>query len=252
MPSTDNTQGTTTKDEVVTSPSSDTSSVSVFFPEGTSENPSRQVFTAANFITFMRLVLTLVFLWLFGTGQNRFAALVVYAIAASTDFLDGLIARYTNTVSWFGKILDPIVDRLLLFCGVIALLIRGELPLWVAVLVIGRDILLAIGMQFLRSYRSRPVDVVYIGKVTTAFLMSGFCLLLLKAPIIDGLGIVGVAWLPVLNSQAGPLGMLLVYCGCICSVITAFVYLRIGLTIRKEALADKAVRHAAASTQEKS
>jgi cardiolipin synthase len=206
--------------------------------EGTSENPSREVFTAANLITFCRLVLTLLFLWVFGTGQNRIAALVIYVIAASSDFLDGVIARSTNTVSWFGKVLDPIVDRLLLFSGVIGLLIRGELPVWVTVFVIARDIYLAIGAQALHKYRTRPVDVVYIGKVTTALLMTGFSDLLLGAPVIDGLGIMDVSWLPVLNGQAGPIGMLLVYAGCVCSLVTAIIYTREGLAIRRDAIAN--------------
>jgi cardiolipin synthase len=207
-------------------------------PEGTSENPSREIFTVANLITFCRLILTLVFLWLFGSGQSRIAALVVYVIAASSDFIDGIVARSTNSVSWFGKVLDPIVDRLLLFCGVIGLQIRGELPLWVTIFVIARDVYLAFGAQAVHKYRSRPIDVVFIGKVTTALLMTGFSDLLLGLPVIDGLGIVDVSWLPVLNSESGPVGMLFVYAGCVCSLITALIYTREGLAIRKDALAN--------------
>ena len=207
-------------------------------PEGSSDNPSREIFTAANLITFCRLILTLVFLWLFGSGKSRIAALVVYVIAASSDFVDGIVARSTNSVSWFGKVLDPIVDRLLLFCGVIGLQIRGELPLWVTIFVIARDVYLAFGAQAVHKYRSRPIDVVFIGKVTTALLMTGFSDLLLGAPVIEGLGIFDVSWLPVLNSQSGPVGMLLVYAGCVCSLITALIYTREGLAIRRDAIAN--------------
>lgn len=206
-------------------------------PEGTSENPSREVFTIANLLTFSRLIMTLVFLWIFGTGQNRIVALVIYAVAATSDFLDGIVARSTQTVSWFGKVLDPIVDRLLLFTGVIALVIRGELPVWVAVLVVGRDLYLAYGMQALRKYRSKPIDVVYIGKVTTALLMGGFSLLLLGIPTIDGLGLIDVDWLPVLNGTGGPIGILFVYLGCICSVITASIYTREFQRAKRDAIA---------------
>ena len=206
-------------------------------PEGTSENPSREIFTVANALTFSRLIMTLVFLWIFGSGQNRYLALVIYAVAATSDFLDGVVARSTQTVSWFGKILDPIVDRMLLFTGVIALVIRGELPLWVSFLVIGRDLYLAYGMQAVRKYRARPIDVVYIGKVTTALLMSGFSLLLLGFPTIEGLGLIDVSWLPVLNSTGGCIGILFVYAGCVCSVITASIYTHEFNRIKREAIA---------------
>ncbi len=96
---------------------------------GTSDYPSNKIFTISNFITFTRLILTGVFLYLFVTDFNRYVALVIYAVAASTDWLDGQIARMTKTVSWLGKLLDPIVDRALLFCGVVGLCRpRGAAP----------------------------------------------------------------------------------------------------------------------------
>lgn len=203
-------------------------------PLGTPDNPSRQILTVANVITVARLVLTGVFLYLFVTGSDRTLALVVYAVAACTDWLDGQIARRTRTVSWFGKILDPIVDRALLFTGVLGLMLRGELPVWVAVLVIARDCYLAVGALWVKRFRDRPIDVVYIGKVTTALLMFGFCDLLLGLPVLPALGLVDVGWLPLLNSQAAPAGILFVYAGLVCSGITACVYTRKGLEAHAE------------------
>ena len=100
-------------------------------PVGTPENPSHEIVTLPNVLTFLRLVLTFVFLYLFVTGTQateRTVAVVVYAVAACTDWADGLLARATQTVSWAGKVLDPIVDRALLFTGVLGLALRGELP----------------------------------------------------------------------------------------------------------------------------
>ena len=200
-------------------------------PVGTSGNPSTQVLTVANVITFCRLALTIVFLFLFASGTNRTAALVCYVVAATTDFLDGQIARRTQTVSWLGKIMDPIMDRVLLFTGVLGLLIVGELPLWVPIFVIGRDVYLAVGGLILQRYRRRPIDVAYVGKAATALLMFGFCDLLLGLPVIPGLGLVDVAWLPGLNDQASALGILFVYAGVICSLVTAVVYTAEGVRI---------------------
>jgi len=209
-------------------------------PVGTPDNPSNQICTVANLITLCRFILTIVFLILFVQHEHRVAALVCYAIAAITDFLDGQVARRTQTVSWVGKISDPIMDRVLLFTGVLGLVITGELPLWVAIFVIGRDLYLLGGMIALQKYRKRPVDVIYIGKVTTALLMFGFCDLLLGLPQISGLGIATVSWLPGLNSTSAPLGIFFVYAGIICSTITAIIYTKEGLQIKAEALSHAA------------
>ena len=141
---------------------------------GTSDYPSNKIFTISNFITFTRLILTGVFLYLFVTDFNRYVALVIYAVAASTDWLDGQIARMTKTVSWLGKLLDPIVDRALLFCGVVGLVAREELPLWICLAIVGRDIYLFLGNFVVKRYHKRPIDVVFVGKLATALLMSGF------------------------------------------------------------------------------
>lgn len=205
-------------------------------PIGTMQNPSNKVFTIANVITFTRFVLTALFLALFISGENRTLALVLYATAAITDFLDGMVARATNSVSWVGKVMDPIMDRFLLFTGVLGLMITGELPVWIAVIVVGRDVYLAIGASILQRYQRRPVDVVFIGKLATALLMFGFSFMLLGIPQIQGFGITDVSWLPGFNSDTVCVGIYVIYAGLVCSVATAVVYTIKGYRIRKEAL----------------
>lgn len=210
------------------------SSEAAVAPLGTPENPSSAILTVANLITAGRFVLTAVFLWLFVTHDNRYVSLALYAIASVTDFLDGWVARSTQTVSWLGKIMDPIMDRFLLFTGVIGLVARGELPLWVAVFVVGRDLILAGGSLYLQRFRRRPLDVSYIGKAATALLMTGFCLMLLGQPAMRGLGLVEAPWLPGLNAQDTCVGILVVYAGLACSAVTAILYYVRGLRIRRE------------------
>lgn len=198
---------------------------------GTPDNPSNKVVTVANVITLCRLVLTVAFVFLFIDSDQRTLALVFYAIAASTDFLDGQVARRTKTVSWVGKIMDPVMDRVLLFSGVLALVITGALPVWVAVFVIGRDAYLFAGSIVLQHFRRRPVDVVYVGKIATALLMVGFCLLLLGQPVLSGLGWTDASWLPGLNSQSACLGIFVVYVGLVFSATAAVVYTVQGIEI---------------------
>lgn len=210
---------------------------------GTSDYPSNKIFTISNVITAIRLILTFVFLYLFVTNFNRYIALTIYAVAASTDWLDGQIARMTHTVSWLGKIMDPIVDRALLFTGVLGLVARAELPLWVCIVLIGRDAYLACGSLIVKRYHKRPIDVVYTGKIATALLMSGFSLMLLGLPVLEGL-----SWLPAnaaafpgLNGSAAPLGIYFVYLGVCFSVITGVVYTFKGIA---------AIRHARAHPED--
>lgn len=206
---------------------------------GTSDYPSNKIFTVSNFITFTRLILTGVFLYLFVTDFNRYVALVIYAVAASTDWLDGQIARMTKTVSWLGKLLDPIVDRALLFCGVVGLVAREELPLWICLAIVGRDIYLFLGNFVVKRYHKRPIDVVFVGKLATALLMSGFTLMLLGLPVLDGLCIVpdSLTWLPGLNCTPVPLGIFFVYAGVCCSLLTGLVYTVKGLQAIRNAIA---------------
>ena len=206
---------------------------------GTSDYPSNKIFTISNFITFTRLILTGVFLYLFVTDFNRYVALVIYAVAASTDWLDGRIARMTKTVSWLGKLLDPIVDRALLFCGVVGLVAREELPLWICLAIVGRDIYLFLGNFVVKRYHKRPIDVVFVGKLATALLMSGFTLMLLGLPVLDGLGVVpdSLTWLPGLNCTPVPLGIFFVYAGVCCSLLTGLVYTVKGLQAIRNAIA---------------
>lgn len=206
---------------------------------GTSDYPSNKILTISNFITFTRLILTGVFLYLFVTDFNRYVALVIYAVAASTDWLDGQIARMTKTVSWLGKLLDPIVDRALLFCGVVGLVAREELPLWICLAIVGRDIYLFLGNFVVKRYHKRPIDVVFVGKLATALLMSGFTLMLLGLPVLDGLCIVpdSLTWLPGLNCTPVPLGIFFVYAGVCCSLLTGLVYTVKGLQAIRNAIA---------------
>lgn len=208
-------------------------------PVGSSENPSDKVLTVANFITVCRFALTMAFLVLFVRQEHRSLALTFYTVAAITDFLDGWVARSTQTVSWAGKVMDPIMDRVLLFTGVVGLVATHELPLWVAVFVIGRDLVLLGGNIYLRKFWKRPVDVLYIGKIATALFMTGFCFLLLDIVNVAGPALFPVNWLPGFNGASVSIGIYMVYLATILSTITAVIYYRNGFAIRDEVLAER-------------
>lgn len=212
-----------------------TDSLDLDAPVGTPNNPSFKIFTIANCLSFSRIILTIVFFVLFVSHSNRWICLTIYAAAALTDFFDGQIARRTQTVSWVGKLLDPAVDRLLIFTGVLGLVLVGELPLWIFLTILARDVILGFGMLYVRRYRERPLDVLYIGKVATAFLLLGFSWMLLGIPTISGFGLISVSWLPLLNNTPACVGIMCVYIGVIFSIAAGISYIAEGVHVIKNA-----------------
>lgn len=180
-----------------------------------------RILTVPNIISFARLCLVPVYLCLLFAGQD-IGAVVVFAIAACTDFLDGQIARRTHSVSKLGKLLDPAIDTILMMTGVIGTCLVGRCPAWIAVLIIAREAFLLIGGGLLLKRQSISVPVVYPGKVATTFLFLGFAALLLNWPLIPGLGFVDLSWLPGFGSAPVCWGIWFVYGGLI---------LQIGVTI---------------------
>lgn len=182
-----------------------------------------RVFTAANVVTFIRLCLTPVALFVLVDGHDV-AAAIIFGVTAATDFVDGQLARRTNTVSRIGQLLDPAVDRLLMICAVVGLLAIGRLPVWIVVVVLARDIFLLLGGSWLlRAYRIR-IPVVYVGKVATTLLFFGFAGMMLNMPLIPGLGWCDISWLPGFNTMSTSWGIWLIYLGLCISIATTIYY----------------------------
>ncbi len=195
---------------------------------------SDKIFTVPNVISFIRLCLVPVFFVLLMNGYNLVATLL-YALAAGTDWVDGQIARRTNQVSKLGQLLDPAVDRILMISGVLGLFLVGRLPLWIILVVIVRDLFLLVGGACLiKRFRIR-VAVVYPGKVATTLLFIGFAGLLLNWPLLPGLGIVDIAWLPGFNADACSWGIWFVYAGLVLALATTAYYIASALRQLREA-----------------
>lgn len=188
-----------------------------------SEKVLDTIFTVPNLISFIRLCMAPVYLVLLSRGENA-AAAVLFGIAASTDFVDGQIARRTHTVSKLGQLLDPAVDRVLMITAVFGLMLVGRLPVWIVVVVLLRDLLLLIGGAFLLQRYNVRVAVIYPGKFATTFLFVGFAGLLLNVPQVAGLGVCDIAWLPGLNSLTWSWGIWPVYAGLFLGAFTTTYY----------------------------
>lgn len=131
-----------------------------------------------NLLSLLRLLLVPVFLWLL-LADYIVWALVVLAAAGASDWLDGVIARKFNQITELGKVLDPAADRLYIFATLIGLTINGNIPLWLAVVIIARDVMLLLVYPMLASHGYGPLPVHFIGKAGTFALLYALPLLLM-------------------------------------------------------------------------
>ncbi|MGZ4637559.1 MAG: CDP-alcohol phosphatidyltransferase family protein [Actinomycetes bacterium] len=139
---------------------------------------SDRVLTLPNALSALRLVGVPFFLWLV-LNEYDAAAVIVLMVSGFTDWLDGKIARKWNQTSRVGQLLDPAADRLYILATLIGLTARGVVPLWLTLLLVGRDLLLAPTIPLLKHYGYGPLPVHFLGKAATFNLLAGFPLLLL-------------------------------------------------------------------------
>jgi cardiolipin synthase len=138
----------------------------------------KQARNVPNTLSFLRLLMVPVFLWLILSHHGAWAILLL-AISSLTDLLDGYIARRFNQITRLGQLLDPFADRLYIFTTLIGLVLTGVIPVWLAIVVIARDIMLLVVYPMLATHGYGPLPVHYLGKAGTFALLYAFPLLLL-------------------------------------------------------------------------
>lgn len=152
----------------------------------------------ANRLTLSRLVMTILFVislnssWQYG----RTAALIMFIVAGVTDFFDGEIARRYGTVTNFGKLMDPLVDKVMTAAAFICLVPFKAIPAWVATTVISRDFLIT-GLRLLASARGLILPAESLGKHKTSWQIVTilFFLILLSVKEWDAAGATSAWWL---------------------------------------------------------
>ena len=132
-----------------------------------------------NALTIARFAAIPVFAWLYlraGEGAAWGAGLF-FAAAALTDQIDGYLARRWDVHTAFGKIADPLADRLMIGAAVVLMWATGRIPLAAAVLILARDLALVLGYKFLAP-RGFELEVTFLGKLATWILYAalGFVL----------------------------------------------------------------------------
>lgn len=147
----------------------------------------------ANLITLSRLVFTPFIVYMLYLGWNIHPAML-FTAAALTDWLDGRVARNYNMQTEFGKLFDPLVDRLLIASTIVALYVfRGTPPFWSIVLLLARDVILILGGQRIYKKTGERIEINFTGKLGTAILMTSLVLLILGLKLAISLFFVGLA-----------------------------------------------------------
>jgi len=154
---------------------------------------STRIVTVPNILSCFRLLLIPVFLVLLLLGHYGWALLLI-AVSAITDFVDGYVARHFNQVTRLGQLLDPAADRLFILSTLLGLAWVGVLPWWFAAVIIARDVLLLVLGVVLANYRFGPLPVHHLGKMGTFAVLFAMPVLLLAAAF------------PSINWVAFPLG----------------------------------------------
>lgn len=141
-------------------------------PRGRAVVVHDRVLTVANGITALRLLGLPLFVYLMISPAAYGLALLVLVIVAGSDWVDGYVARRFDQVTRLGRILDPLIDRILLATAGLTLLAVGFLSPLVVAAIVGRDLLLLVG-SLVRFRGFPPIPVSRAGKFATACLLIG-------------------------------------------------------------------------------
>ena len=121
-----------------------------------------------NVLTVIRILLVpvLVVALLVNTAHGSVVAAIVFAVAAFTDGLDGYIARSRQSVTTFGKVMDPVADKLLIAAALISLVSLGRVAAWIAMVIIAREFAVS-GLRIAAGQQSVVIPASALGKIKT-------------------------------------------------------------------------------------
>jgi cardiolipin synthase len=147
------------------------------------------IWTISNLLSISRIILMLPAVYFFTSPIqfNREIALLIILVAVATDALDGYVARLRNEVSEFGKIIDPLADKVAVGIVVVMLTIFGDIPLWFTVTVLSRDVIIFIAGLYIKSKTGIILPSMMSGKVAVSILALTLVFPILQYPSLRGL-----------------------------------------------------------------
>jgi CDP-diacylglycerol--glycerol-3-phosphate 3-phosphatidyltransferase len=141
-----------------------------------------------NRLTLYRIaaVPIIVILMIYDNEVCSFFAALQFSVAAITDYFDGYFARKRGMVTSFGKIMDPVADKLLISLSLIMLVAHNRVPAWMVCVIIGREIAVT-GLRSIVAEKGEDLSASNLGKYKTGFQIGAIIPLLLHYPILLGL-----------------------------------------------------------------
>ncbi len=135
-----------------------------------------------NQLTIFRVILIPAFIVLLMSGHNYYAT-AVFCIASFTDFLDGYIARKNNLVTNFGKIMDPLADKLLVMAAFVCMVELSMVASWTVIVILAREFTIT-ALRTVAASEGIVIAAGNSGKLKTVFQMVSIILLLLEREIV--------------------------------------------------------------------
>lgn len=129
---------------------------------------NNKIFNASNSLSFLRLLLVIPAWFAFNdfTQFARYSVAAIGVIATITDILDGYLARKLNQITEFGKVIDPLADKVLIVFVVLNLFLQGEIPEHYFYMIVARDALILIGGLIVTKKIGKVLPSDYLGKAT--------------------------------------------------------------------------------------
>jgi CDP-diacylglycerol--glycerol-3-phosphate 3-phosphatidyltransferase len=133
-----------------------------------------EILNAPNLVTLARIALIPLFLVLLldESRRNSFYAALVFGFASATDYVDGYLARRLKLITTFGKFIDPLADKLITMSAYVACVHLGRLPAWVAIVIIGRELIIS-GLRTVAMSEGIVIAASQGGKWKTALQLVG-------------------------------------------------------------------------------
>ena len=147
----------------------------------------RSIFNISNALTIARIILLIPILYLLSleTQHNNYQAVVIIVVAVMTDYLDGYIARKANTVTQFGRYLDPVADKICVVATVVYLaFFRRNMAQWFALLLVFKDVLILAGAAYMVFVKKVIVQSDMPGKWAVFFVAVTIMLYILNFTVL--------------------------------------------------------------------
>ena len=181
-------------------------------------------------LTWLRILLIPIFVGILylpthfiGSSTADLVAMLIFVLAAATDWLDGYLARALNQTSAFGAFLDPVADKLMVAAALIVLVQLGRVNAVVAMIIIGREITISALREWMAQLgRSASVAVSLIGKIKTAAQMTAIPFLLFNEA------------LPPLPITARDIGTPLIWLAAVLTLVSMVYYLRMAGKVMRQ------------------